>query len=163
MPTKQVEFKALQEDAKHKEETARNETELVRRKLELEQMEVKKQVEITRAKLMGYGEVKESKDDVGSIEDYDLLHMPQTQTSHEKTPEENKPENLVQIALITFAQFCTSTSTIVPVWLSVSSRPDKKLSVFTILDTQSGATLTLEETCDFLGAAKELTKLATVL
>jgi len=75
---------------------------------------------------MGYREVKESKDDVGCIED-DLLHMPQTQTSHEKTPEENKQENLVQIAFIAFAQFCTSTSTIVPVWLSVSSRPDKKL------------------------------------
>ena len=53
----------------------------------------------------------------------------------------------------------TSTSMIVPVWLSASSRPDKELLVSAILDTQSDATFILKETCDKLGAKTELTKL----
>ena len=53
----------------------------------------------------------------------------------------------------------TSTSMIVPVWLSASSRPDKELLVYAILDTQSDATFILKETCDELGAETEPTKL----
>ena len=53
----------------------------------------------------------------------------------------------------------TSTSMIVPVWLSASSRPDKELLVYAILDTQSGATFILKDTCDELGAETEPTKL----
>ena len=64
----------MQEEAKHKEETAkieaqlraeatRIETELARRKLELGQLEVKKQIEIARAKLAAYQEVEDSEDD----------------------------------------------------------------------------------------------------
>ena len=48
---------------------------------------------------------------------------------------------------------------IVPVWLSVSSKPDKELLVYAILDTQSDATFMLKETCDELGAETEPTKL----
>ena len=69
LAAKQAEFDALQEEAKYKEETAnmeaqlraetaRIENELARRKLELEPMEVKKQIEIARAKLMVYEEVE---------------------------------------------------------------------------------------------------------
>ena len=53
----------------------------------------------------------------------------------------------------------TSTSMIVPVWLSASSRPDNELLVYAILDTQSDATFILKETSDELGAETEPTKL----
>ena len=53
----------------------------------------------------------------------------------------------------------TSTSMIVPVWLSSSSRPDKELLVYAILDTQSDATFILKEICDELGAETGPTKL----
>ena len=53
----------------------------------------------------------------------------------------------------------TSTSMIVPVWLSASSRPDNELLVYAILDTQSDATFILKETFDELGAETEPTKL----
>jgi len=80
----------LQEEAKYKEETAkikaqlraeatRIETELAWRKLELEQLEVKKQIEIAGAKLAAYQKVEESEDHVNSVED-DLLCLPPIET-----------------------------------------------------------------------------------
>ena len=53
----------------------------------------------------------------------------------------------------------TSTSMIVPVWLSSSSRPEKEVLVYAILDTQSDATFILKETCDELDAETQPTKL----
>ena len=65
-------------------ETARTENKLAQRKLELEQMKVKKQIEIARAQLMVY-EVEQLEDDMDSIED-DILHIPPTlQTNLETT------------------------------------------------------------------------------
>ena len=48
---------------------------------------------------------------------------------------------------------------IVPVWLSSSSKPDKEVLVYAILDTQSDATFILKETCEELDAETEPTKL----
>ena len=73
-------------EAQLRAETARIENELARRKLELEQMEVKKQIEIARAKLMIYEEVEQPEDDVDSIEDHILLIPPTLLTNHETTP-----------------------------------------------------------------------------
>ena len=69
LAAREATFNVLQEKAKHKETTARIEAELVQRKLELEQMEVKKQIEIARAKLKVYPEVEEFDDDMDSVED----------------------------------------------------------------------------------------------
>ena len=53
----------------------------------------------------------------------------------------------------------SSTSMIVPVWLSSSKRPDAEVLVYAILDTQSDSTFVLKETCDELDADKQPTKL----
>ena len=62
LAAKEAEFNVMQKEAQLK-------TELTRRKLELEQMEVKKQIEIARAKLKVYQEVEEFEDDMDSVED----------------------------------------------------------------------------------------------
>ena len=48
---------------------------------------------------------------------------------------------------------------IVPVWLSTSSRPDKEVLVYAMLDNQSDATFVLDEVCSELSAEAEPTKL----
>ena len=53
----------------------------------------------------------------------------------------------------------SSTSMIVPVWLSSSKRPEAEVLVYAILDTQSDSTFVLKETCDELDADKQPTKL----
>jgi len=53
----------------------------------------------------------------------------------------------------------TNTSMIVPVWLSTSSRPDKEVLVYAMLDNQSAATFVLDEGCSDLSAEAEPTKL----
>ena len=53
----------------------------------------------------------------------------------------------------------SSTSMIVPVWLSSSNRPEAEVLVYAILDTQSDSTFVLRETCDELDTDKQLTKL----
>ena len=53
----------------------------------------------------------------------------------------------------------SSTSMIVPVWLSSSKRPEAEVLVYAILDTQSDSTFVLKETCDELDADKQATKL----
>ena len=49
----------------------------------------------------------------------------------------------------------SSTSMIVPVWLSSSKRPEAEVLVYAILDTQSDSTFILKETCDELDADKQ--------
>ena len=53
----------------------------------------------------------------------------------------------------------TSTSMIVPLWLSSSSRPEKEVLDYSILDTQSAATFILKETCHELDTETQPTKL----
>ncbi|PFX23939.1 hypothetical protein AWC38_SpisGene11496 [Stylophora pistillata] len=81
LAAKEAEFNAMQEQAKFKEDIAKMEAELARRKQELEQIEVKKQMEIARAKLKVYQEVKEFDDDRDeeSVED-GPRHIPSIQT-----------------------------------------------------------------------------------
>ena len=52
----------------------------------------------------------------------------------------------------------TSTSMIVPVWLSTSSRPDKEVLVYAMLDNQSDAIFVLDEVCSELSADKTSTE-----
>jgi len=49
----------------------------------------------------------------------------------------------------------TCTSTIIPVWLSVTSVPDREVLVYALLDTQSDMTFILEETATTLYTKKE--------
>ena len=84
LAAKEAEFNALQEQARHKEETARMEAALACRKAELEQMEVRKQMEMERARLMVYQEVEEAEENVGPTED-DLLQIPPTQSEPKTT------------------------------------------------------------------------------
>ena len=80
MAVREVEFNILKEEAKHKEATVRIEaelkTKLAQRKLKLEQLEAKKQIEIARAKLSAYQEVKEFTDELDSVEDDPLDTSP---------------------------------------------------------------------------------------
>ena len=80
--------------------------------------------------------------------------------------EKKEDGNEVESPSVHNSTSCTSqgvssknTSMIVPVWLSVSSKPNKELLVYAILDTQSDATFILKETCDELGTETEPTKL----
>ena len=80
LAVREVEFNILKEEAKHKEATVRIEaelkTKLAQRKLKLEQLEAKKQIEIARAKLRAYQEVKEFTDELDSVEDDPLDPSP---------------------------------------------------------------------------------------
>ena len=49
----------------------------------------------------------------------------------------------------------TNTSMIVPVWLSTSSRPDKEVLVYAMLDNQSAATFVLDEVCSEVSVEAE--------
>jgi len=49
----------------------------------------------------------------------------------------------------------TCTSTVIPVWLSVTSEPDREVLVYALLDTQSDMTFILEETATTLHTKKE--------
>ncbi|XP_066553505.1 uncharacterized protein LOC136721589 [Amia ocellicauda] len=49
----------------------------------------------------------------------------------------------------------THTSTVIPVWLSVTSEPDREVLVYALLDTQSDTTFILEETAKTLHTKKE--------
>ena len=57
LAAKQIELDAFQAKAKHREETARMEAELARRKAQLEQMEIKEQIQIANARLNVYQEI----------------------------------------------------------------------------------------------------------
>ena len=59
----------------------------------------------------------------------------------------------------TFQGAPSRASTIVPVWLSSSKRPEKEVLGYAILDTQSDSTFILKETLDELDADKQPTKL----
>ncbi|KAK2567927.1 hypothetical protein P5673_007820 [Acropora cervicornis] len=79
LAAKEGEFNAIQEHVQHKEETVRMEGTLAQRKAELEQMEVRKQMETTRARLMVYQVVEEAEENVNPAKD-DLLYIPPTQS-----------------------------------------------------------------------------------
>lgn len=49
----------------------------------------------------------------------------------------------------------THTSTIIPVWVSTTSEPDREVLVYALLDTQSDTTFILEETTKALNTKKE--------
>nr|XP_046214589.1 uncharacterized protein LOC124041258 isoform X1 [Oncorhynchus gorbuscha] len=49
----------------------------------------------------------------------------------------------------------THTSTIIPVWVSTTSEPDREVLVYALLDTQSDTTFILEETTKALNTRKE--------
>lgn len=65
LAAKEAEFNALQEQ--HQEETVRMEATLAWREVELEQMEVTKQMEIARARLIVYQEVEEAEENVDPL------------------------------------------------------------------------------------------------
>ena len=84
----------------------------------------------------------------------------------EEKKEKREDGNEVESPSVHNSTSCTSqgassksTSLVVPVWLPVSSKPNKELLVYAILDTQSNATFILKETCDELGTETEPTKL----
>lgn len=58
----------------------------------------------------------------------------------------------------------TCTSSIIPVWVSTTSEPEKEVLVYALLDTQSDTTFILEETTHALNVKKEAVqlKLATM-
>ena len=77
-----------------------------------------------------------------------------------KRREEQEPTNVRKTTSCTSqGASTTSTSMIVPVWLSSLSKPDKEVLVYAILDTQSDATFVLKETCEELNAETQPTKL----
>ena len=77
-----------------------------------------------------------------------------------KRREEQEPTNVRKTTSCTSqGASTTSTSMIVPVWLSSLSKPDKEALVYAILDTQSDATFVLKETCEELNAETQPTKL----
>ena len=81
LAAKQVELEALQAEAKHKEETAKIEGELARRKAQLEQLELKKQIQIASAKLTAYKEIEELHKANNSEEFVDKDDLVRTRTS----------------------------------------------------------------------------------
>ena len=77
-----------------------------------------------------------------------------------KRSEEREPTNVRRTTSCTSQGASTaSTSMIVPVWLSSLSKPDKEVSVYAIMNTQSDATIILKETCYELNAETQPTKL----
>ena len=84
LATKKAEFNALQEQAQNKEETIKMQAALPRRKVELEQIEVRKQMEVAKARLVVYQQAEEADGNVGLAED-DLLHILPTQSGPKTT------------------------------------------------------------------------------
>ena len=78
----------------------------------------------------------------------------------EDRSEEDKPASVPKsTSCASQGASSVSTSMIVPVWLSSSSKPEKEVPVYAILDTQSDATFILNDICDQLGAETQPTKL----
>ena len=105
LAAKQIELDAFQAKAKHKEETARLEAELARRKAQLEQMEIKEQIQIANARLKVYQEIDKEEearfvDNQSVAEDVDERNRELKQTRRRRQRERHLKMKLHVSAII---------------------------------------------------------------
>ncbi|XP_078374366.1 uncharacterized protein LOC144657884 [Oculina patagonica] len=83
----------------------------------------------------------------------------ETKKKEERSEEEEPTDVRKSTSCASQGTSSATTSMIVPVWLSSSTKPDKEVLVYAVLDTQSDATFILKEKCDELDAEAQPTKL----
>ncbi|XP_078352316.1 uncharacterized protein LOC144637013 [Oculina patagonica] len=83
----------------------------------------------------------------------------ETKKKEERSEEEEPTDVRKSTSCASQGTSSATTSMIVPVWLSSSTKPDKEVLVYAVLDTQSDATFILKEKCDELDAEAQPIKL----
>ncbi|XP_061782846.1 uncharacterized protein [Nerophis lumbriciformis] len=76
------------------------------------------------------------------------------ETKQTKEPSQETPNEAISNRIIQ-SDNTDLTSTIVPVWLSTKSNPEKELLLYALLDSQSDTTLVLQEKADVLDTDKK--------